>query len=84
VLHVSTKPEGWFSRLWQRALYPDYRTIVVQPWDLPKLPELRAKYRPRFAISVGQPPVDLGFAWKVDLGVVPGLQGVTWFGELAP
>jgi hypothetical protein len=84
VLYVSAQPEGWFSRLWQRALYPDYRTIVVQPWNFSKLAELRAKYNARFAISAGQPPHDLGFVWKVDLGVVPGLQGVSWFGELAP
>jgi hypothetical protein len=84
VLYVPAKQEGWFSRLWQRALYPDFRTIVVQPWDKPRLAELRAKYGARFAISAGTPPEDLGFVWKTDLGVVPGLQGTTWFGELAP
>jgi hypothetical protein len=83
VLYVSTKPEGWFSRLWQRALYPDFRTIVVQPWDISKLPDLRKKYGPRFAITTGDPPQDLGFVWKIDLGWVPGLPGKTWFGELA-
>jgi hypothetical protein len=84
VLHVSAEQEGWFSRLWQRALYPNHKTIVVQPWDIPRLPELRAKYGARFAISVGKPPVDPGYVWKVDLGKVPGLPGVTWFGELRP
>ncbi len=61
VLHVCARQEGWFSRLWQRALYPNHRTIVVQPWDLPRLAELRAKYGARFAISVGKPPVDPGY-----------------------
>jgi hypothetical protein len=84
VLYVPARQESWFSRLWQRALYPDFRTIVVQPWDRTRLPEWRAKYRARFAISAGDPPQDLGFVWKIDLGVVPGLQGTTWFGELAP
>ena len=84
VLHVCGRQEGWFSRLWQRALYPDHRTIVVQPWDVPRLGELRAKYGARFAISVGKPPVDPGYVWMVDLGQVPDLPGVTWFGELRP
>jgi hypothetical protein len=84
VLHVCAQQEGWFSRLWQRALYPDHRTIVVQPWDVPRLGELRAKYSARFVISAGRPPVDPGYLWKVDLGPVPGLPGVTWFGELRP
>lgn len=84
VLHVSSAPEPWFSRLWQRALHPRYRTIVVQPWDVPRIAEFRAKYGARFAISAGHPPLDPGFLWKVDLGEVPGLAGVTWFGELAP
>jgi hypothetical protein len=84
VLYVPARQEAWFSRLWQRALYPDFRTIVVQPWDKPRLAEVRAKYGARFAISAGTPPEDLGFLWKIDLGVAPGLQGTTWFGELAP
>lgn len=84
VLHVSAKPEGWFSRLWQRALYPNHQTIVVPPWDVPRLGELRAKYGARYAISYGKPPIDPGYVWMVDLGPVPGLPGVTWFGELRP
>ena len=84
VLHVSAMPEGWFSRLWQRALYPGHQTIVVQPWDVPRLGELRAKYGARFVISVGKPPLDPGYLWSVDLGTVPGLPGATRFGELRP
>jgi hypothetical protein len=84
VLYVPARQEAWFSRLWQRALYPDFRTIVVQPWDISKLPAWRAKYGARFAITAGNPPHDIAFVWKIDLGVVPGLQGTTWFGELAP
>ncbi len=84
VLHVSAQQEGWFSRLWQRALYPDHKTIVVQPWNMPRLAEFRAKYATRFAISAGNPPLDPGYQWMVDLGPVPGLPGVTWFGELRP
>jgi hypothetical protein len=84
VLHVCAQQEGWFSRLWQRALYPNHRTIVVQPWDVPRLGEFRAKYGARFAISAGKPPIDPGYLWMVDLGRIPGLPGVTWFGELRP
>jgi hypothetical protein len=84
VLHISAQPEPWFSRLWQRGLYPRNPIIVIQPWDYPRLAELRTKYATRFAVSAGKPPLDPGFAWKVDLGAVPGLPGATWFGELAP
>lgn len=84
VLYFAAEPEPWYSRLWQRALYPKYRTVVVQPWDQPRIAELRARYGARFALSAGKPPFDPGYLWKIDLGAVPGLKGVTWFGELNP
>jgi len=85
VLHLSSAPEYWYSRLWQRVLYPRNETIVLQqPLTAQRVQELRAKYGARFAISQGNPPWDPGFLWKVDLGPLPGSPGVTWCGELGP
>ena len=81
---MPTVPEYWYSRLWQRALYPRNEVVIQQPPVPPgRLNELRAKYRARFAVAAGDPPVDPGFLWKVDLGRVNG-PGEAWFGELKP
>jgi hypothetical protein len=85
VLHLSSAPEYWYSRLWQRALYPRNETIVIQqPLSPQRVRELSVKYSARFAISAGNPPWDPGYLWKVDLGSIPGHPGETWFGELKP
>ncbi|HWZ86137.1 MAG TPA: hypothetical protein VN032_08050 [Thermoanaerobaculia bacterium] len=85
LLHLSASPEYWYSRLWQRALYPDNETILMQPpLSLDRVHALRAKYRARFAISAGDPPFDPGFLWKIDLGPLALGPGQNWFGELAP
>ena len=84
VFYVTEVPEYWFSRLWQRALYPDHLTILVEP-DVSRrqFEELRARYGVRYAISAGQHPRDPGYAWKIDLGD-DTWAGSTWFGELQP
>jgi len=84
VFYVSEVPEYWFSRLWQRALYPDHVAILIQP-DVTRqrFDDLRSRYGVRYAISAGQHPRDPGYAWKVDLGY-DTWAGSTWFGELKP
>lgn len=85
LLHISAAPEGWVSRLWQRALYPRNPTIVVQPpFDGPSIRAIRDRHAARFAISAGAPPFDPGYRWKVILVPLPGQVGEVWFGELAP
>jgi hypothetical protein len=85
VLHLSAAPEYWYSRLWQRALYPRNDAILVYPpWNQARLQELRRKYGARFAISAGDPPSDPGYLWKIDLGPLPLGPGRDWFGELNP
>jgi hypothetical protein len=85
VLHLSAAPEHWYSRLWQRALYPRNDTIVMEPpLSLERLVEIRAKYAARFAISAGNPPYDPSYLWKIRLGQLPGVPGESWFGELGP
>jgi hypothetical protein len=85
VLHLSATPEYWYSRLWQRALYPRNEAIVMRPpISSERLREIRARYGARFAISAGDPPADPGYLWKVDLGPVPLIRGTSWFGELQP
>jgi hypothetical protein len=84
VFYVSEVPEYWFSRLWQRALYPGHLAILVQPeMTQRQFDELRVRYGVRYAISAGQHPRDPGFAWKIDLGY-DTWAGSTWFGELQP
>ncbi len=88
LLHVSDWASdpgtGWYSRLWQRALYPRNAVVLLMRDITPeRIAELRRQYRPRYAISVGTPPIDPGFLWHRDLGVVPGSRQ-TWFGELRP
>ena len=85
LLHLSSAPEYWYSRLWQRALYPRNETIVVQPpLSRERLLDLRQRYGVRSAISAGDPPWDPGFAWSVDLGPLPLVPGHSLFGEIAP
>lgn len=85
LLHLSAEPEYWYSRLWQRVLYPGNETIVVEPPISPeRVRSLRERYGVRFAISAGNPPFDPGFLWKVDLGPLPLVEGHSLFGELAP
>lgn len=85
VLHLSASPEYWYSRLWQRALYPRNETVVIEPPLSPeRLLEIRKKYGARFAISAGDPPCDLGYLWKIRLGQLPGVPGESWFGQFAP
>jgi hypothetical protein len=85
VLHLSATPEYWYSRLWQRALYPRNETIVVEPpLSRESVRSLRERYGARFAISTGNPPWDPGYLWTVDLGHLPLDAGRSVFGELAP
>jgi hypothetical protein len=85
VLHLSASPESWYSRLWQRALYPRNDSIVMQPPLSPeRVQEMRSKYGARFAISAGDPPFDPGYVWRIDLGRLPKVPSETWFGELGP
>jgi hypothetical protein len=85
VLYLSGSPEYWYSRLWQRALYPRNETILIQPPLGPeRLRKMRSKYGARFAIFVGDPPFDPGYLWRIDVGRLPGVPGEMWFGELGP
>jgi len=84
VLYVPAAPEFWYSRLWQRALYPRNEVVVLQPPVARQtLRELRVRYGARFAVSAGDPPTDPGFLWRVDVGRAAGT-GETWVGELRP
>lgn len=88
-------PDNWYSRLWQRALYPRRLLILERGQSAVQLDttgrprmlgfdELRATYPIRYAISAGNPPEDLGFLSHVELPSIPGYPYVNWFGELRP
>jgi len=78
-------PNGtWASILWQRALYPERRVIVLRDGATPeRLASVLASYRFDAAISIGDPPPDPGLRSHRDLGGIPGLAGRVWFGELS-
>ena len=88
-------PDNWFSRLWQRALYPrrvilfetEPSAVKLDTADQPRVQALEASrvaYSIRYAISAGSPPRDPGFLSRVELPPIPGYPYVIWFGELAP
>ena len=75
---------SWYARLWQRGLYPRNPVVVVTGDLRPgRLAEIRRRHGLRYAISIGDPPLDPGFRWHRDLGVVAGSLRM-WFGELGP
>lgn len=97
VLYVGnqTPPDNWFSRLWQRALYPRRVLILEQgkravtldtkeQLRVKGLEELRAEYSVRYALSAGNPPTDPGFLTREELSRIPQYPYVTWFGVLKP
>lgn len=74
--------DGWVFGLWQRALYPNPVFLIyddqIKTGDYQKLRQL---HRIQFALSVGHPPVDPGFAWSEP---VPGVEnsGEVVFGAI--
>ena len=86
VLHVSTGSESWYSRMWERALYPQHAVVYAQAeaLDQESLRRIREPLRIRFAISVGAALPGSRYRWSVPLGPLPGLAEESWFGELAP
>ncbi len=88
-------PDIWYSRLWQRALYPTTVLIVErenravtlrgqEPPRMPSLEELRKSFSIPLAISAGNPPDDPGFVSHVALPRTPGYPYDLWLGELRP
>jgi hypothetical protein len=86
VLHLSSIEENWYSRMWERALYPRHAVVSLQPPGLDPARIRRASeaFGTRFAISVGDPSPGAGYRWTAPLGRLPGLEQESWFGELNP
>lgn len=80
---VNEAPEEWFSKIWQRLLYPDPVFIVHGEAQVANtLPALRAQYDIRYAFSAGSSPLNPGYKWYITMAPPPGAQGDLWFGEL--
>ncbi|HUF17396.1 MAG TPA: hypothetical protein VMS12_05055 [Thermoanaerobaculia bacterium] len=80
---LNQHPEQWFSRLWQRLLYPDPVFIVDHgPGSDSVIAGLKRRHSVRFAFSAGAPPIDPGYVWRIQLKPPPGAPGEFWFGEL--
>lgn len=87
ILYFDQYPRNhWNSRVWQRAFYPARLVIVEREKTPERLPleTLRRLYFARFALAVGNPPDDPGFAWHEVLPPLPGAPTTVWFGELKP
>ncbi len=78
-------PSPWYPRMWQRVLYP--RTVILLTRDhtsAPNIARIRARYGIRFAVAMGSPPPDPGFARMQDLGSLLGENDPVLFGPLRP
>ena len=82
LLLVVSEPDAWADGLWQRALYPNPIFLVYKE-DLgtPEDHELRRKYGIRFAVSIGNPPLNPAFRWQRPLPDWTGA-GQVAFGEV--
>lgn len=86
ILYVGAEPEYWFSRLWQRAFYPNSVFVMLGPEGLrsPAFHAVRTRHRIRYAVSAGAPPLDPGYKWHASWPALPATTGEVWFGELRP
>jgi len=84
LFYVMPSLETWDSRMWKRALYPRRVFYVENAREVgaAEYRRLRDKYRIRYALSVGDEPVDPSFRWKIELPPLPGHTARAWFGEL--
>ena len=73
----------WLSELWQAALYPTEVIVLPNAWVSPTgIAQLRSRFGIRYAVSIGSPPLDPGFARVRDIGPALELGERTWFGRL--
>jgi hypothetical protein len=71
--------------MWQRVLYP--RVVILLPShqnSAGAVSRLRSRFGIRYAVSMGSPPPDPGFAEIRDLGPLLGADYRVWFGPLRP
>jgi hypothetical protein len=80
---LNRTPEFWFSRVWQRLLYPDPMYFVEDHPDLEtRFRQTREAHGVQYVFSAGSPPIDPGYRWRISLVPNPGLPGELWFGEV--
>ena len=76
--------DPWYAWMWQRVLYP--REVITFPsagLSGTTMARLRTSCRIQYAVAMGSPPADPGFARKQDLGSLPGSPDRVWFGPLS-
>jgi len=84
LLFTADRRANWPAMLWQRGLYPERTLVVLRgPLSAERVDAARSRYGPRFAVAIGDPPLDPGFRWRRDLGPAPSTSERIWFGELA-
>ncbi|HET7451184.1 MAG TPA: hypothetical protein VFL12_00450 [Thermoanaerobaculia bacterium] len=84
LLYLSDTNDAWLPRVWERALGPEPVAIVMSARAHPgEVARLRKRFRIRWALSTGAPPLDPGFAWRVPISMDRRTGREYWFGELA-
>jgi hypothetical protein len=62
---VARDPDAWLHGIWLRALYPSPVFLVYSAQlGTDTYNRLRVQHRIRFAVSIGQPPLNPGFVWS--------------------
>jgi hypothetical protein len=79
VLYIGSESNTWRCGLWQRALYPRL-VFCLRPAASSRLelPEIRKRFRLRYAIGSAPPPPDVSIAG------FRKITGEVWIGEISP
>jgi hypothetical protein len=83
LLYLSDGSDPWTPRTWERAMSPEPVVFVVTGNLRRAVSILRRRFRIRWALSAGAPPMDPGFVWRVRFAPLPGTAEQYWFGRLS-
>jgi hypothetical protein len=85
LVSASATDGAWYTRLFQRALYPRNEVVVrYLPFSSGDADQLRSKWSIRFGIELAPEPSSLAFAEHRDLGPLPAMPDRVFLGVLAP
>jgi hypothetical protein len=85
LLSASSTDGSWWTRLFQRALYP--RNVVIvryEPLPPDALSRLRRDWRCGWGLVLAKEPTSVALANPEDLGNLPGMPDRVWLGMLPP
>ena len=84
LVSASNTDGSWYTRLFQRALYPRNAVVVrYLPLSGSDASALRRTRPLRYGVSLSPAPAALDFATVRDLGALPAMPDHVWIGALA-